>query len=260
MKRVLALILAISLISCALGAEEIQIAFRFLDDYVQQRQEKLNRSMTTGATLSMVFGGILLGGAAGVYFGGDAMSMNMAGTPMDPDLKNSLTLGMGSGGLALIASGAIMLTSPARDLRSEYSNVFREEDPVIQEAMAAATLKTMADKARAARIGSISLQLTGIGLLTAFKIGANLYEGQPWGKDLASTMQGQVWALAGVVPSFFNKNEEELLYDKYLAARQAIYSSTRPKSGEAKGTKLKIEVQDGEGTSTLELGPAEGGR
>ena len=70
-------------------------------------------------------------------------------------------------------------------------------------------------------------------LITAFKIGANLYTGKAWSDELINTLQGEVWALAIIIPTLTNKNEEELLWDKYLAVREALYSSSDPKAGEA---------------------------
>jgi hypothetical protein len=253
-KRALSLILAAALAASGLSAEEPQIAFRLLDDYVQHRQERLNKSMDSGGLASIIGGTLLIGAASAVYFAGNEISQAMSGAPMESGYRNTLSLGLTVGGAALVISGSVMMGTPARDLRSEYSDVFREDDPAIQEAMAAATLKSMADRAKSSRIGSIALWGTGFGLLTALKIGANIYEGNPWAVDLSGT----VWSLAGIIPPLLNKKDEELLYDKYLAAREAIYSTTLPKAGEpkprAKGSIFRIEVNKNKsGGGSLEI-------
>jgi hypothetical protein len=262
MRRALALgFLAIFTAGMA-SADEPQIAFRFLDDYVQQRQARLNREASTGAIGQIIAGSLLASAAATIYFAGDSISQSATGSPMDRDLKTALSLGCGAGGLALVVSGTATIGSKPRDLRMEYSNVFLEEDPRVQEAMAAATLKTMADRSKASRIGSAALQVTGVGLITAFKIGANLYERKTWSDDLVNTLQGQVWALASIIPTLMNKNEEEMLWEKYLAAREALYSSSRPKAGEAaKGeSAFKLELSKEEETPSIrvEIGPGQG--
>jgi hypothetical protein len=253
-KRALSIILAAALAASGLSAEEPQIAFRLLDDYVQHRQDRLNRSMDSGGLASIICGVLLVGAASAVYFAGDGISQSISGAPMEAGYRNTLSLGLTVGGAALVVSGSVMVGTPARDLRSEYSDVFREDDPVIQEAMAAATLKSMADRAKSSRIGSIALWGTGFGLLAALKIGANIYEGNPWAVDLSGT----VWSLAGIIPPLLNKKDEELLFDKYIAAREAIYSTTLPKAGEpkprAKGSVFRIEVNKNKnGGGSLEI-------
>jgi len=272
-KRTLSLILALSIGASGLMADEPaqpaqseqaiqsaktaqpapQIAFRLLDDYVQHRQERINRTMTRGAIISMVCGGVFLGTAAITFFWGDDISRNVVGEAMTDAERNALSIGFGLGGAAFITSGAFMLSSPARDLRSEYASIFQEEDPVIQEAMAAATLKALSDRAKAKRIGAVALEFSAVGLVAGLKVGANLFSGEPWSADLDTMLSFQSWAFLGILPMFFIRNEEELLNAKDRAAREALYSTTRPKSGEAKGRTFRIEVGTRKRGAALEI-------
>ncbi len=210
--------------SLPLAAQEPQIAFRMLDSYVQGKQAELDSSSKAGAAFSIVAGALLLGGGIGLYAAGDRISDSMGVQRMDVGLKLGISLGLGVTGGVLLVGGIRGAARKPRDLRMDYADVYGEPNPLVQEAMAAATLKSMADRGRNGRIGAAIANISVAAITTGISIGANVSEGLPWSKDLDKTLGAQVWTLGGAIGSIFSLSEEERLYAKYLAAREAYYA------------------------------------
>lgn len=223
--------IAFTMTALHLQAEEPQIAFRLLDNYVQEKQQALDSSSPAGAVFSIVSGALLLGGGIGLYAYGDQAADAMGAQRLDSGLKLGLSLGLGVTGGILLVTGIQGASRKSRDLRMDHQDVYAEPNPLVQEAMAAATLKALSDRGRNARVGTAVVNISIAALTTGLSIGANLSDGLPWSKDLDKTLGAQVWTLGGAVGSIFSLSEEERLYSKYLAAREAYYASAPASTG-----------------------------
>jgi hypothetical protein len=117
-----------------------------------------------------------------------------------------------------------MLASPVPDYREKYRLVFMEKDPVVQEALAASSLKEMADQGRDHRIASglstLLSPLVYMGVQAIINVSSN--------RNWYDNMSGGLWWLAGSAVSggisLISPSSEERLYDKYLSARDAMYA------------------------------------
>ncbi len=226
------LILAVAASSLSLFAEEPQIAFRIFDDYVQEKQERAQRDKIGGGIAGIVTGAVLLGGGAAVWFFGDqAYPAMFDGAALNPGLKIGLTAGLGIGGGLSMIGGIDRLAKPTKDLRLQYASVYQEEDPAVQEALAAATLMGMSNKARTQRVVSAITRLSVATLTVAITIGANIASSgsYSWNSNISDALLSQVWMISGAIGSIFSKSQDELLYDKYLNTKDIFYSSGKSK-------------------------------
>jgi hypothetical protein len=223
MKKLIAALLIISMaggIALAQG-ESPQIAYRLLSDYVEQKTEK--SADKTGAVVTMVVGGLLLLGAGGLWVG-DAIYEKQTGVPfINPDLRFGLTLGFGLGGAVALGVGATLHTAKPRNFRVQYSEVFNESDATVREALAAATLKSIADKSRQDRINGTIGNLAVPAIAIGATIGMNYLKGEPILANVDAISISQIWWFVNGVTNLFTPSEEELLYDKYLAAKDALF-------------------------------------
>jgi hypothetical protein len=226
MKRTIIAAAALTVLSASLAfGDEPQIAYRFLGDYVAQKEAGAGDK--TGAFVMYGIGSSLLAASALSWFAGDAIAREAIGAPIDPELRFGLTLGFGIGGLASIGIGAGLMYAPVKDYRLEFDSVFGEDDPELREAMAAATLREMADRGHQTRMASA----IGSFLVPAIAVLASAYHNvttdQPWENDALQTAGKYSWSLVSGVTSLLSKSKEELLYERYLAARAAIYDARR---------------------------------
>jgi len=225
-KSIVAVLLALVCASL-LSAEKPQIAFRLLDDYISKEQAQREKSRLGSGLFGLGVGAIMLGGSAATWFFGDQVNSYFGGGPaLDPSLKVGLTAGFAVGGGICVWTGIDTLARPAKSLKDRYADVYGEQDSDVQEAMAVATLKYLSVKARNRRLGAVITDASWIATAIGVAIGNNLSSSLPWFHDLEWTVLGQSYFLGDGIGKFFFRSDAELLYDKYLTARQALYSSS----------------------------------
>jgi hypothetical protein len=209
------------------GPEKPEIAYRLFSNWADNYQVEAKRGKTIATTFLYAGGALALGGAALTWYGGDAISDNMCGSPMESDLKRDMTLGLGIGGGALLVSGMIVASVPIKDYRAIYADVFQESDPEVREAMAVSVLRYQADRGKERRIASFITSFAVPKLTGAITAGINVSQDKRWSDDLLSSVGNSSWCMAGGIVSLFSKSPEERLYERYLSTRDAYYGSGR---------------------------------
>jgi hypothetical protein len=229
----IAFLVLLALAAGQIRAEEPQLAYRILSTYVDQRQAKADDGNLVGGLVLAGAGGLLLSGAATTWFYGDDISRAATGQPIDPELRNNMTLGLGIGGLATIGVSAGLLAAKPHDWRAEYAEVFEEEDPQVQEALAVASLRDIAVKGKQERIRGAFSNLLAPVLFAVIKAGVNSVEGKEWSDGIVDGLRWNIFSIVGGASSLLGSSEGERLYDKYLAGREALYgpSSRLPAGG-----------------------------
>lgn len=207
------------------GKPQPQIAYRLFSNWADNYMADAKRGKAIAETILYGAGAFSLAGAALTWYGGDAIADSGSGSPMNPELKQNLTMGLGIGGAALILSGIIVNAVPIKDYRAIYADVFQETDPEVQEAMAVSVLRYQSDRGKERRITSFVYGLVLPILVGGIQAGVNLTQGDPWGKDVFQTMSYSAWSMAGGIVSLFQRTPEERLYDRYLATRDAFYGT-----------------------------------
>ncbi len=231
MKKLLFLIvIVIFYSSISVYAEDIkpQIAYRFLDGYIRAKEKNAEFNRKIGAGISLATGGIFLGAGAVTYFYGDEIysTFNDNKETLDPNIKNIATVSFAAGGLLALGIGTAILFKKPENLHKKYSFVFKEKDPVVQEALAAVVLKDISEEGERKRIisgfTSLATPLLSIGLT----IGSNIVDPKKkWYADILSTNSWFIGNIVSGISSFLSKSKEERLYEKYLAAKKALYES-----------------------------------
>jgi hypothetical protein len=205
-----------------------QIAFRLFDDYVQTQQGQLQKDRTASAIASFVLGGLCLGGAAVTYFAGDSIADSLSRERMASGWKIGLSVGLGVGGLAFTYGGINSLVTKPVDLRTKYADVFNEPNPVVQEAMAAATLKDLADASRTKRLinagrdFALGAIMVTTGILTDSYAGTDL-----WSGAASYYYWTPISLFTSSLSQFFGTSKEERLYGKYLSVEKALAENKR---------------------------------
>jgi hypothetical protein len=204
-----------------------QIAYNLFSTWADNYMTSARRGQTIAEGVLFTTGALSLAGSALTWYGGDEISRNASGSPMDADLKQNLTMGLGIGGGALVLSGMIVGSFPIKDYRSIYADIFKEKDPEVQEAMAVSVLRYQADKGKERRITSFITGLVVPVLSCCILGGVNVANGDSFGKDFMRNLGNSSWWMAGSIVSLFQKTSEERLYDRYLATRDALYGEHR---------------------------------
>lgn len=204
-----------------------EIAYRLFSNWADNYQVEAKRDKTIATTFLYAGGALSLGGAALTWYAGDAISEKTWGSPMDPDFKQNMTLGMGIGGAVLLVSGIIVASVPIKDYRAIYSDVFQEKDPEVREAMAVSVLRYQSDRGKEKRIASFITSFVAPILACAITAGINVSQDKRWSDDLLSSVGNSSWIMAGGLVSLFSKSPEERLYERYLATRDAYLGSGR---------------------------------
>jgi hypothetical protein len=233
MKKLICAVVCALACASLLPAQKPQIAFRLLDDYIIKEQAQKEKSRLSSGLFGLGFGAVLLGGSAATWFFGDQAYSYFGGGPsMDPMLKTGLSIGLAAGGGVCVLTGIDTLARPSKSLKDRYADVYGEQDSEVQEAMAVATLKYLSEKARNRRLGAIISDGSWIVTAIGCAIGDNFANSLPWFHGLQWTVLGQSYFIGDGIGKFFFKSDAELLYDKYLTAREALYSSSMEKERE----------------------------
>jgi hypothetical protein len=204
-----------------------EIAYRLFSTWADNYQVEATRGKTIATTFLYAGGAISLAGSALTWYGGDAIAQNACGSPMDPELKQNLTLGLGIGGAVLLVSGMVVASVPIKDYRAIYSDIFQEKDPDVREAMAVSVLRYQSDRGKEKRIASFITSFVAPILAGAIKAGINVSQDKVWSDDLLGFVGTSSWSMAGGVVSLFSKSPEERLYERYLTTRDAYLGSGR---------------------------------
>lgn len=202
------------------GSAEPQIAYRILSDYVQQKAD--DEGLTHAIVgWSFVGCGAVLGAASGAAWYHQDQWETYAG--MTQDQANIACLAVGSVGAAFIVAGAVTLCLPNDDIKKQYQVVFKETDPVVQEALAVAAIKDAAETGRNNRItGAIwGFAVPVVTLVVQSML--NVSQNKPWYDGYDTASEWQVPTIVTNITALFTESPEERLYDKYLAAKAAIY-------------------------------------
>lgn len=228
MKKLSVLVMILLLSGGILFSEDTQpqIAYRLLDEYVTEKEESSSRK--TGGIITLSLGAAVLAGSALMWFWGDDITaaVSEVGQPWEKETKYIVCGSLAGTGIIGIGVGTGLLLAPPRDYRSEYTSVYEAEDPVVQEALAVATIKDLAEEGRRMRIisgwGNLSLTVFTMGA----QVAVNISKKREWHVDLGSVFTWQIGTVVTGITSLFTRSDEERLYEKYLAAKQAIYVST----------------------------------
>lgn len=194
-----------------------QPAFRLLDGYLTKREYDAAYGAKVGPWVLAGTGALLAAGSATVWFAGDALSRSANGSDMDPTVKVATAASLAGGAVLLTGIGvALGFFPPVIDERAQYAAIYKETDPTLQETMAVARLKGLAEDGKTGRIVGGWTNLGLVGASVAFQVIANNEEGRPWSKNLLGS-SGWVagWVLGGVT-SLLVRSPEEALYDEYL--------------------------------------------
>jgi hypothetical protein len=213
--------------NAAQGPEQPQIAYRLFSHWADNYEVEAEKGQVVAESILFGTGALCLAGSATTWFAGDAISTNLSGSPMDPEGKNATTIALGIAGGACTLSGIIVALAPIKDYRAIYSDVFAEQDPEVREAMAVSALRYQADRGKEGRIRSFFMGFAVPLIAAGITAGVNAAEGRDWDRGLWQTVGNSSWAMAGSIFSLFQKSPEERLYDRYLAAREAYYSSAK---------------------------------
>ncbi len=236
MRRILSTVLIACLVSLSAFAQSLptssqdgkpQIAYHLFTTWADSYMANARRGKLIGETVLYSTGALALGGAALTWYGGDAISNNVSGSPMDPMVKQNVTMGLGIGGLSFLAIGMIVASVPIKDYRAIYADVYEEKDPEVQEAMAVSVLRYQSDKGKESRITSFITGLVVPLAAAAITGGINVAQGNNWNNGLLDALKGSSWSMAFSILSLFQKTPEERLYDRYLATRDALYGSSK---------------------------------
>jgi len=194
-----------------------QPAFRLLDGYLDKQSKAAEYGAKNGSWVLMGTGLALGAASATVWYGSDSIARSAGRGPLSSEAKFGWTLGLGIGGAVLGGIGLAMnLFPPSFDQRAQYSAIYHETDPVLQESLAAARLKGMSETAKDTRVASgwVSLGITGVSLgLRAF---TNNQAGRLWSDGLFSSWGWEAGSIAGGITSLLVKSPEESLYEEYL--------------------------------------------
>jgi hypothetical protein len=199
-----------------------QVAFHLFSTWADNYQVKALRGKRIGESVLFGTGALALGGAALTWYAGDEMARETSGSPMDPMLRQNLSLGLGIGGGLLIASGLLVHSTPIKDYRAIYADVFEERDSEVQEAMAVSVLRYQADRGKERRVTSFIMGLVVPLFVGGVRAGINVAAGDPWDRGVLDMVEGQSWSMGMSLVSIFQKTEEERLYERYLTTRDAL--------------------------------------
>jgi hypothetical protein len=226
-KLLLVLVLLTLTFGLAFAQDTPQIAYYFLDDYIDEKEN--NSSTTTGAIVSFSIGGAMLAGSAVAWFWGDDISMELSedGLPWDSATKYITTGALAAGGLLSTTAGVFLLLAPDPDYRAEYAHIYEEKNLVLKEAFSAAALKGLAEEGRTDRLVSGWIDLSIPIVTVSAQIASNFSSGKEWHENVFSVTSSQIWQIvSGLSEIFFQRSDEEILFEKYKAAIDAISFSS----------------------------------
>lgn len=205
------------------GGTRPQIAYRLLTTWVDGYDRDAGKGKKIASTVLLSIGGLGVGAAGATGIWGDNLSQRFTGAPLDTSAKQGIILGAGIGGAALIVAGLVANSVPVENKRLAFADIFGERDPEVQEAMSVAALREQAAKGKERRVTAFISSLILPLLTGGIRVGINLAAGDPWSKDVVQNISYSSWSAASGIVGLFSKSKEELLYERYLTARDSLY-------------------------------------
>ncbi len=202
------------------GETNPQFALSLLDEYFRGNEAAKRK---TGAVLTAVGGGLFVLGAAGAGYAFLTPSTSFQ-SPEEQMIIRGVTAGVtGIGGL-IGGIGLIALTQPKEKYKTEYSSLYAETDPVVQEALAYGIMKDIADDAKRTRItGGIIGVATPLAVLGTQAIIASATG--DWDSFTNNSVSSLRWTLpnlvSGIVMLIGGTTKEERLLETYRATSSA---------------------------------------
>jgi len=217
MKKIVFVVLTLLVVGGLFAQTTPQPAFRLLDGYLEKRRVAAEYGAKTGPWV-LIGTGVAMGAASAVvWYAGDSIGQSAGVGAMNPEVRFGTTLGLGIGAAVLTGVGvALNLFPPAFDERARYSAIYQETDPTLQETMAAARLKGMAETEKDSRLVSGWVNLSLAGGSFAFQVISNQQLGRSWGDGLFNSWGWPLGSVMGGVTSLVVKSPEETLYEEYL--------------------------------------------
>jgi MFS family permease len=217
MKKIL--IAALVLVAASLSAEPVaQPAFRLLDGYLEKRTLAAEYGAKAGPWALMGTGVALGAASATVWFAGDAIADGAGAPRMSREVRFGTTLGLGVGAIVLTGIGYMLhLSPPAVDERAQYSAIYQETDPSLQESLAAARLESLAETSKGTRVVSGWVNLAIAGFSLGLQVSDNYHHGRPWTSSLFDRWDWPWGSVLTGATSLLLKSEEEQLYEEYQA-------------------------------------------
>lgn len=194
-----------------------QPAFRLLDGYLTKREYDAAYGAKVGPWVLAGTGALMAAGSATVWFAGDALSRSANGSEMDPTVKVATAASLAGGAVLFTGIGiALGFFPPVIDERAQYAAIYKETDPTLQETMAVARLKGMAEDGKASRTvgGWVNLGLAGASI--ALQVITNHENGKAWSTNLLGYSGWVAGSVVGGATSLLVRSPEEALYDEYL--------------------------------------------
>ncbi len=217
MKKILLVALTLLMTGGLFAQTTPQPAFRLLDGYLEKRRVSAEYGAKSGPWVLMGTGLALGAASAVVWYGGDSIAQSAGVGAMNPEVRFGTTLGLGVGAVVLTGIGvALNFFPPTFDERARYSAIYHETDPALQETMAAARLKGMAETEKDSRLVSGWVNLSLAGGSFAVQLISNQQRGRSWGEGLFNNWGWPLGSVLGGVTSLMVKSPEETLYEEYL--------------------------------------------
>jgi len=194
-----------------------QPAFRLLDGYLTKREYDAAYGAKVGPWVLAGTGALLAAGSATVWFAGDSIARSVDGSNMDPTVKVATAASLAGGAVLLTGIGvALGFFPPVIDERAQYAAIYKETDPTLQETMAVARLKSLAEDGKTGRIvgGWVNLGVAAGSI--ALQVITNREKGDPWSQNLLGVSGWAAGNLVGGVSLLLVRSPEEALYDEYL--------------------------------------------
>ena len=230
MKKIIICILIAAIAMPLMAQEENkQIAFRYFNKYMMDKYDKglKNKGNLVGGIVLASAGGLTVAGSGLFWAYSDQITPYISedGRPWSPELTSTVAISAGGLGIGMMVGGIGLALTPNKveDPRITYNYIYNEQDPVVQEALAAAALKGIADKARIKRQTSFFTNMISPTISIIGKLSINLYEGKEWHNDLLSVTLGAMPNILSAVIHLFTASDEELYYQEYQEAKSAYY-------------------------------------
>ncbi|TFG83658.1 MAG: hypothetical protein E4H20_04985 [Spirochaetales bacterium] len=196
------------------ATQQPQLAMPLLTEFFKAEER---RNKTGGIVLTATGSLFFAAGAAGAVWAFTA-DTDQFSDPEELMIYRAVSVGATGTGALLAGLGIGMISRPADRYKTKYAYVYAENDPVVQEAMAYAVMKDLADQARRDRIAgavvNLSIPLATVGVNAAVAAFSNDWD--KFGENLLANVSWTIPNLIGGIMTLVSgKSEEERLLDMY---------------------------------------------
>ncbi len=201
-------------------ASDPQFALALLDDYFKKSEISRRK---IGVALTAAGGGLFVLGAAATSYAFLAPDDTFSSKD-EQNLVRGITAGSAGLGVLMGGVGLITLAQPKDKYLQQYAYLYKETDPVVQEALAYGIIKDLADDAERNRIINgiigITSPLALVGAQAIIAAGNN-----DWGDFKKDSLSSLGWALpnfvSGLVMLIGGTSTEERLLETYRSTNGA---------------------------------------